>query len=167
MKRFDPRRVKIHRSYAVDEAARVLRSHKNTIRNWLKQGLPTVDVHRPHLIRGADLRGFLVAKQLRRKSSCAAGQLYCVRCRSPKEPVGQIAEYRPITAMSGNLKGSCPDCGTQIFRRVSFARLASAAGSLKIQLPQAPRHVTDCVVPSVTCDLKPKAETDADLQSRQ
>ena len=162
MKRFNARRVKIHRSYAVDEAAKVIRSHKNTIRNWLKQGLPTVDEQRPHLIRGADLRGFLVTKQLQRKCRCAAGELYCVRCRTPKEPAGKIAEYRPITATSGNLKGTCPDCGTHIFRRVSLARLARASGSIKIQLPQASPRITDCHVLSPSCDLKAKADYDAD-----
>jgi hypothetical protein len=161
VKRFNARRVKIHRSYAVDEAARVLRSHKNTVRNWLGLGLHTVDSNRPILIRGADLRDFLTARRLRSKKRCAPGELYCVRCRSPKEPAGGVAEYRPITATSGNLKGTCPNCGIPIFRRVSLASLDRASGSLTIQLPQAQRPITDCAVPSVICDLKPNAETDA------
>lgn len=162
LKRFSACRVKIHRSYAVDEAARVIRSHRNTIRNWLKQGLPTVDEQRPHLIRGADLRGFLVTKQLQRKCKCAAGELYCVRCRAPKEPAGNIAEYRPLTATSGNLKGTCPDCGTHIFRRVSLRQLASATGDLAVLVPQGQQRITDCSILSPSCDLKARADSDAD-----
>ena len=167
MKRFDSRRVKIHRSYAVDEAAKILRSHKNTVRNWVGQGLHTVDAHRPILIRGADLKEFLVARRLRGKSRCAPGQLYCVRCRAPKDPAAQSAEYIAITAASGNLKGSCPDCGTHIYRRVSLRRLGSVTGDLAVLLPQGQQRITDCAVPSVTCDLKPKAEFDADPQPGQ
>jgi hypothetical protein len=162
VKRFDARRVKIHRSYAVDEAARVLRSHKNTIRNWLKRGLPTVDTHRPHLIRGADLKEFVTAKQMRGKTRCRGGQLYCVRCRAAKQPARQIAEYLPITPTSGNLRGSCPDCGTRIFRRVSLRQLASATGDLAVLVPQGQQRITDWAALSPSCDLKAEADSDAD-----
>lgn len=167
VKRFDARRVKIHRSYGVEEAARVSGSHRNTVRNWLRQGLSAVDAHRPILIRGADLRRFLAARRLRGKSPCTPGQLYCVRCRAPKHPVAQTVQYIAIAAASGNLKGRCPDCGTDIYRRVSLRRLASVTGVLTVLFPQGQQRLTDCDVPSLTCELRPKAETDADPQSRQ
>ena len=56
VKRVNARRVKIHRSYAVDEAARLLGVHKNTVRSWIKRGLPTVDNRRPILILGGASR---------------------------------------------------------------------------------------------------------------
>jgi hypothetical protein len=45
----NPRLVKVHRSYAVEETARLLRVHKNTVRNWLKQGLALIDAIRGEL----------------------------------------------------------------------------------------------------------------------
>ena len=36
VKRLNPRRVKIHRSYTVEEVAMLFRVHKNTVRAWLK-----------------------------------------------------------------------------------------------------------------------------------
>jgi predicted DNA-binding protein (UPF0251 family) len=36
------RLVKIHRIYTVEDAARCLAVHKNTVRRWIKAGLPTV-----------------------------------------------------------------------------------------------------------------------------
>ena len=36
----NPRLAKIHRSYSVEEIARLFRVHKNTVRAWLRQGLP-------------------------------------------------------------------------------------------------------------------------------
>jgi hypothetical protein len=53
--RINPRLVKIHLSYTVDEAARRLKTHKNTIRNWIKLGLPVIDGRRPALVHGRDL----------------------------------------------------------------------------------------------------------------
>ena len=162
MKRFDARRFKIHWSYGVDEVARVSGSHRNTIRNWMRQGLSAVDAHRPILIRGADLRRFLAARRLRGKSPCAPGQLYCVRCRAPKHPAAQTAEYIAITAASGNLKGRCPDCGTDIYRRVSLRKLGSVTGDLAVQFPQGQQPIADCHVLSPSCDLKARAHSDAD-----
>ena len=57
-RRPNQRLVKIHRSYTVEEIAR-LNVHKNTIRGWIRGGLPTIDARRPTLITGSDLRRFL------------------------------------------------------------------------------------------------------------
>jgi len=55
------RRAKIHRTYTVDDLSRLLKIHKNTIRNWLRQGLEAIDGQRPTLIRGEALRRALDA----------------------------------------------------------------------------------------------------------
>jgi Helix-turn-helix domain len=55
----NPRLVKIHRSYAVEEVARILRKHKNTVRAWIKQGLQPIDGRRPTLVHGLELVRFL------------------------------------------------------------------------------------------------------------
>ena len=58
-KRLDWRRVKINRSYTLDEVARLLDVHKQTVRNWIKAGLEVLSGQKPHLIRGIALKMFL------------------------------------------------------------------------------------------------------------
>ena len=143
VRRLNPRRVKIHRSYTVEEAARLFGVHKNTVRGWLKAGLQTIDGRRPILILGRQLASFLHARRERRRQRCRAGEFYCFRCRAPRDSAAGTADYLPITASSGNLRAMCADCGTRMYRRVSFHKLAAAAGDLQVTLPQAQQRIVE------------------------
>jgi len=134
------RRVKIHRSYKVEEIAGLFDIHRNTVRAWIKAGLPTIDDKRPMMIPGRELIAFLQARRVRNKQSCRPGEIYCVRCRAPKSPAGDMAEYKPITEKVGNLTAICPVCGSMMNRRVSLAKLALVRGKIDITFPQALRH---------------------------
>jgi hypothetical protein len=127
--------VKIHRTYSVDDAARLFDVHKNAVRAWVKQGLPVCDDARPMLILGRDLAAFLKARSTKNKRPCGPGEIYCVRCRSPKAPAGAMAEYRHVSASLGNLVGICPDCEGMIFRRVNRTKLPQVQGELEISFP--------------------------------
>ena len=124
----NPRLAKIHRNYTVEEAASLYGVHRNTVRQWIKRGLPTNDQTRPFLILGRDLVAFLHARRVKNKRPCQPGELYCVRCRAPKAPAGDMVEYKPVTETSGNLIAICPDCHAIMNRRASLAKLEQFRG---------------------------------------
>jgi hypothetical protein len=126
------RLVKIHRSYKVEEVALLFGTHKNTVRAWVKAGLPTCDKRRPTLILGSDLAAFLRARRTKKKQPCQPAEMYCVRCRAPRQPAGDMAEYAPITEKLGCLKGICPACDAWMYRRTSLAKLPEVRGKLDI-----------------------------------
>ena len=150
----NPRRAKIHRSYTVDEVATLYGVHRNTVRQWIKQGLPTSDNRRPALILGHELAAFLTRKRTVNKRPCQPGEMYCLRCRTPRVPALGMADYHPLTTASGNLIGICPVCEGLMFRRTAFAKLASAKGNLEITFTQAVRHIDESGTPSVNSDFK-------------
>jgi len=154
----NPRRVKVHRSYTVEEAAKLFGAHKNTVRNWLKQGLPRVDDRRPILILGRQLARFVHERRQSRRQRCAAGELYCFKCRKPKRSAAGTTEYLPTTTTAGNLRGTCADCGTRMCRRVSLRKLPVATGDLQVPLPQAQQRIVEGVDPSVSCYLEREAD---------
>jgi len=150
----NPRLVKIHRSYTVEEVARLLGKHKNTVRNLVKDGLTTIDDKRPMLILGHDLVAFIKKRRAKNKQSCKPGELYCVRCRAPKLPAGDMAEYSPITEKFGNLIAICPDCDSIMNRRVSLARIGEVCGNMDISFPKELRHIVKRTKPSINSDLR-------------
>ena len=148
------RLVKIHRSYTVEEIARLFGIHKNTVRNWVKGGLSTVDNKRPMLILGQVLVEFLKARREKNKQKCQPGELYCVRCRAPKSPAGDMADCSPITDKIGTLIAICPDCDAIINRHVSLAKIDQIRGNLDISFPEPLRHIADSAKPTANCHLK-------------
>lgn len=137
------RLVKIHRSYTVEEIASRLVVHRNTVRDWIKRGLQTVDTRRPLLVRGQDLVAFLQERRKKNKCSCQPGEIYCVRCRTPQKPAGDMAEYLPMTPKLGNLVGICPRYESMMYRRVNSIKLEQIRGNLDITIPQARRHIDE------------------------
>lgn len=148
------RLVKTHFSYTVEEVARLFGVHRNTVREWRRNGLRAIDRRRPLLIHGADLVSFLVARRKASKRPCRPGELYCAPCRDPRIPKGSAVVYQAQTSVLGSLVGICPVCDRRMFRRVNPAKLALAAGQLRVTMPNALEHIDESDQPSVNCDFK-------------
>ena len=148
------RLVKIHRSYTVEDIAKLFGIHKNTVRRWVKDGLATIDDKRPMLILGHVLVAFLQARRVKNKQTCRPGELYCVRCRAPKPPAGDMAEYFPITEKFGNLVGICPDCDAFMNRLISLAKIGQVRGRIDISFPEELRQLYERANPTLNSDFK-------------
>lgn len=149
----NPRLVKIHRSYAVEEIAKLFGMHRNTVRAWIARGLPTIDQRRPVLVLGRHLVDFLQQQRIANKRPCGPGEIYCLRCREPRAPAGGVVRYHALTPTQGNLVGLCACCGAGLNRRVSLAKLASIQGELRVTLAQAQDHIDESPLPSLNSDF--------------
>ena len=152
------RLVKIHRSHTVEDIASLFGIHKNTVRQWIRFGLPTIDDRRPMLILGRELIAFLQARRASKKHPCQPGEIYCVRCRAPKFPAAGMTEYRPINEKIGNLLAICPDCKSMMYRCVSIAKIGEVRGEMDITFPQALQRLREINQPTVNSDLKGDVE---------
>lgn len=158
MSRYNPRLAKIHRTYAVEDIAMLFKVHKNTVRHWVKQGLPTLDKKRPMLFHGSELFQFLQARRTRNKKTCKPGEIYCVRCREPRFPVEMKAIYQALSETQGNLIGVCPNCDISIYRRVSLVKFSVAKGDLHVTLPVGLEHINESEELSLNSDFKPRGK---------
>jgi len=124
MARLDPRRAKVHRNYTVAEAAELFGVHRNTVRAWVRNGLPFFKVKGVVLILGCALRDHLAARRSERRVICPPGFVYCVGCRAPRRPPDGMVEVLQVSATTINLRGLCPTCGSLMHRRAGIGRLA-------------------------------------------
>lgn len=162
-RRLNPRLVKVHRNYSVEEIARLFRIHKNTVRGWLKQGLQAVDDRRPTLVLGLELSRFLHERRQKAKQTCGPGRIYCIACRVPKVPAGKMAEVIPTGPHAGNMRGICPDCDRLIYRRVNLAKIDAVRGDLEITFTRPCPRIRESFVPFVNCDSSEKAQVDENV----
>lgn len=140
--RLDRRKIKRHYSYTVEEAARTIGAARGTVRRWLAKDLPSIRDRKPFLILGEDLADYM-AREARPKRSCPAGTCYCVKCREPRRPDGDMAEFVPINAHSGNFRALCPECGTLMHRRMSMKQLEAIRAFLDVAIVERQRRLTD------------------------
>jgi hypothetical protein len=146
------RLIKMHRSYSVEEAALKLGIHKNSVRGWIKSGLPTVDNSRPTLILGAELKAWLDKRRKAAKRPCSPGTFYCFKCRTPKAPALGMVEYKPMNDTSGNLIAFCTECGTMMHRRARKEAIEAIMPSLAIKITEAKPSIIERKHPSLNCD---------------
>ena len=137
-RRIDSRRIKIHFAYSVEEAAAALQTHKNTVRGWIKQGLPIADSRRPIILSGASVRAFLDERRAARKRPLKPGEFYCFKCRSPKMPAAAMADFIEAGNGLGALCALCPDCETFMHRRTSLTKLKSASARIDVKILPRP-----------------------------
>jgi hypothetical protein len=135
-------RIKTHRSHTVDEAARRLGVAKRTVRRWIKAGLPAITDQKPALILGEDLIQFLATRKMP-SHRCSPFECYCVKCRAPRKPGGDMAEYLPLTPKTGNLRAICPVCVCLMHKRIRFDALEALRAVLTVTIAQPVPRLTE------------------------
>lgn len=151
-RRVNPYRLKLHRSYSVQELADCLQVHTHTVRNWQGKGLKPIDGNRPTLFDGSSTRAFLLESQTSQKRPCPPGTIYCFKCRAPQPPALGMVEFIPGKGTTGNLTALCDTCGTVMHRRANEAKISAIMPRLAVQIRQAHSRLIERTSASLNCD---------------
>jgi len=131
-------RIKSLHPYTMEEAAQICGVSPRTIRNWAANGLHVMDDGRPALIRGDDLRAYILSQRKRRKSKTTLDTIYCVCCRKVRKPAGGLADCA-ITGNRATLMALCEVCECVISKPIVEARIPEIARTLDLTIT---RHGT-------------------------
>jgi hypothetical protein len=116
-------RIKSARTYTVPEAAMALAVSVQSVRNWIRTGLPALRTERPTLIRGVDLKDWLRDRARKNRKPLALHEFQCLTCKSPQMPYGGMVDCREQTAHSLILSALCPSCGRTMYRIAAHRQL--------------------------------------------
>ena len=125
MKRnYDPRKVKRHRSYTVQELAELYGVGTNTVRQWIKKhGLPVIAGTYPVLVHWEAIRTWMIAWQAARKWTCAANEMSCLKCQGPRKVKAGTFRVTESNKASFMMHGDCETCGKPMNRATSQLKL--------------------------------------------
>ena len=150
-RRINPRLIRLHRPYSVEDVVRALGVHKQSVRNWIRDGLPIVDRTRPVLMHGHELRAYLDGKRKAARRPCPPGTIYCFKCRLPRVPAMGMVEFTLRNAATGNLSALCGTCSTVMNRATRLASLATIMPNLDVQIREAGPRIIERTSPSLNC----------------
>lgn len=131
-KRVSARRIRKHRQYTYEEAAEALGVTPHTLRAWRVQGLPVLTEKVPHLILGYALKEFVAQRTLKAKQPMQDHEVFCLRCKAPRNPFGMMADYMPVTPHSGRLLTFCGVCEVRCNRMVKAMDIDRLSRTLEI-----------------------------------
>lgn len=157
MKRVPIHLIRHRHTYTIPEVAELLGVHKNTLRQWMREGLSPMDKARPIILHGAALKHFLLSRRASAKSPCLPHEFYCLKCRAPRVPWGGVIDVTIRSPQLFNMHAICEACDTTMHKAVGQPKLAEALKTLRIQQVQ-PKHIIETFPPSLKCYFERSAE---------
>lgn len=115
--------IKKNQSYTVSELADVTRASEPMVRRWIGDGMTVIDSKRPMLILGFVALDYLGSRQTKAKQPMQLNQVFCLRCKAPRTPLGLMADYIPQSTSGGRLVALCEVCGCVCNRNISAIQL--------------------------------------------
>lgn len=123
-KRPNPMRLRAARSYSVIELADALDVSVGTVRRYVRRGMPVMKAKRPALILGEDAKDFLTAMKNKAKRPLAPNELYCLTCKEPRRPFGDLVDLYCQEGRTARISGLCEVCENLCNRVVSEEQIA-------------------------------------------
>ena len=122
-RKYNTNLIKETLNYSIHDIASLFRIHRGTVRQWIKEGLPLIDNHKPFLVLGSDLKEFLKKRQGNRKTKCNANELYCCKCRKPRTSWDNLVDLKILNERRLLIMGICSQCDTKTNKLSSLKNL--------------------------------------------
>lgn len=117
-------RLKANRSYEVEELAERVGVTAQTVRAWIKDGMPALTEKRPYLIIGQEAKVFLKAREEARKAPRAKKDFYCLSCKARCNAAFGLTEEVVLSNGRRMMTGFCEVCEAPCNRFLSGEKAA-------------------------------------------
>ena len=107
-------RIKKSHAYDLEEIAELYGDktlHVQTVRTWIRAGLPLIDKKRPALVFGYDLWVHLGKMNKSNKCMTQDHEMFCMKCRDARPPLGRGVKLESFKGFI-RAKAICKSCKT-------------------------------------------------------
>lgn len=101
---------KVNCVYSVNCLMELYSVMRNTVTNWVKQGLKPSDDRHPYVFNGTEVKRFHEERRQRTKTQLRIGEFKCRHCKAATFPEGSTVEVRLCTSAKCMLAALCFDC---------------------------------------------------------
>ena len=112
-------RPRKHFVYTVDDLMQLFGVRRNTVSNWVAEGLCRSDSASPYMFHGLEVKRFHEARQLASKATLRVGQFKCFGCKARVFPDVSSLNLYPLKNGSAAVWGQCPNCKCVVQKRVN------------------------------------------------
>lgn len=103
------RKAKSLLTYGSNDVLRLYGVCRNTLNNWIRNGLTVAGGGRQQYFRGADLNAFHKIHADRRKKTCTIDEVYCVACKKIHQLTGLSVTAERLDEKLIRLHITCPE----------------------------------------------------------
>jgi hypothetical protein len=122
-RKYNTNLIKETLNYSIYGIASLFVVHRATVRQWLKEGLPMIDNHKPFIVLGSDLKEFIKKRQGNRKTKCNDNELFCCKCRKPRTSWENLVDLKILNERRLLIIGICSQCDTRMNKLSSLKKL--------------------------------------------
>lgn len=112
-------RPKKHFVYSVEGLMKLYSVCRNTISNWIAEGLQPSEEAIPYVFNGSEVRRFHESKRLENKRKLRKGEFKCFKCKNRVFPDPGSLERIPSKNGFSSLWAECPICTGVIIKQVN------------------------------------------------
>ncbi len=112
-------RPKKHFVYTVEDLMKLYGVVRNTVSNWVKEGLKPSDGAIPYVFHGAEVKCFRDARRLTNKAHLRKGEFRCFRCKRRVFPPPRSLQCLQTKRGFFSVWGSCSACDAVVTKRVN------------------------------------------------
>jgi len=111
---YDPTRAQRHWVYSRSDLCKLFDISESTITNWIKEGLKPVDLKRPQLFAGFELRRFITNQRWPHGRLPEDGRLFCQHCLCFRALAEGTIDIISRDIRCPLVKGKCTDCDNML-----------------------------------------------------
>lgn len=119
-RKYNPKKVRRNYTYSVEDIAELLGVSAMTVFRWIsEEGLKRIPETKKYFVHGSHLIEFLIKKNIKNKKPCQDGEIYCCKCRKPRNPHAHSLKFKKLSNQTVRISGKCGVCAAAINKVVS------------------------------------------------